>query len=356
MCARVGLIAREGLGTAIKDNYGKTMLIISAFAVLIPNLVTIGADLAGMAAGINLLVPRFPISAMVPVVAIIIAVVEILASYKTIERYLKWLLLILFAYVFAGFLAQPDWGQALYHTIIPTVKFDKTTLTAIIAVLGTTISPYLFFWQASEEVEEIQDEGAQAISKQELRSRLQEVSVGFTFTNIVFFFIILTTAATLNKQGIMSITSARQAAEALAPIAGNASSLLFALGIIGSGILAVPVLAGSTAYVVSEIFGWREGLNEKLRKAPGFYTVLVVSILIGTSIDLLHISPIGALYYSQVIGGLLVPILLVVIMRISNNKEIMNAHVNSRLMNVIGYTAIVSMTLAALLFIYLSIF
>lgn len=353
MAAKIGLVTKKGLTTVIKNNYGLPVVVASVVTLIISNIITIGADLAGMAAAVNLLVPRLKIVVLVPIVAILTALIEVFFSYKLLERYLKWVLLILASYIFAGLFSHPNWSRVLYHTIVPTLELDKTTLTAVVAVLGTTLSPYLFFWQASEEIEELKAEHRQRVSRKRLRERLIEVDFGFFFANLVFFFIILTTAATLNRAGITNIETAAQAAQALRPIAGNQSYLLFSIGLIASGLLAIPVLAGSTAYAVAELFNWREGLDLKARSAPGFYGILVLSVLIGTGINLIKISPIQALYYSQVILGVITPILLTVILLASNNKKIMGDHTNGLTINIIGAITIASMAIAAVLFLLL---
>ncbi|HZD60967.1 MAG TPA: Nramp family divalent metal transporter [Anaerolineae bacterium] len=353
MSAKIGLVTRRGLAEVIKENYGITVLIISVIAILISNTVTIGADLAGIAAAINLLIPGVKVAFLVPIAAIFIAALEVFVSYKTFERYLKWVLLILVAYIFAGIFAHPNWLLALYHTLVPTLQLDKAQLTAVVAVLGTTLSPYLLFWQASQEVEELKERDEEAVAAKELRSRILEVDFGFFFANLIFFFIILTTAATLNQEGITNIQTAEQAAQALRPIAGDASYLLFSIGLVASGLLAIPVLAGSTAYVVAELFGWREGLREKVRQAPGYYFTLVTSILAGISINFIKLNPIQAIYYSQVLLGIITPILLVVIMLISNDRIIMGDHVNGLPTNILGALAIIAMAGAATLFFVL---
>ncbi|MHB8841350.1 MAG: Nramp family divalent metal transporter [Candidatus Aquicultor sp.] len=353
MSAKIGLVTRKGLARVIKENCGLPVVAISVIVLLVSNIVTIGADLAGMASAINLLVPRLRIAVLVIVIAFFTAVIEIFVSYKLFERYLKWVLLVLVTYILAGFYAHPDWSQALRHTFIPTLNFDKAHLTALVAVFGTTVSPYLFFWQTSQEIEELKAEKRQRFSQKMLRERLIEVDFGFLFANIVFYFIILTTAATLHQAGIANIETAAQAAEALKPIAGSASTLLFAIGIIASGLLAIPVLAGSTAYVVAELFDWPEGLSLRARRAPGFYGILVLSVLIGTGIDFVNISPIQALYYSQVIVGIITPALLIVITLIANNKKILGNHVNGLLTNSIAIITVIAMTAAAILFFVL---
>lgn len=356
MTAKIGLVTRRGLVAVIKEHYGIAILGITLIVAVVSNIVTIGADLAGVAAAINLIYPGIGIAILVPIVAVFTGALEIFISYRLFERYLKWILLILISYIFAGFLSHPDWGTVLYHTFVPTLQFNKTQLAALVAILGTTLTPYLFFWQTAQEVEELKARHEVTVSQKELRDRLLEVDFGFFFANLIFFFITLTTATNLNQAGITNIQTASQAAQALRPIAGNASSLLFSIGLIASGLLAIPVLAGSTAYVVAEFFGWREGLSQKVRSAPGFYLTLFISVLIGTGIDFISLNPIRIIFYSQVLVGIITPVLLMIIMLVANNKNIMGDHANGLPTNIIGLIAILAMTAAAILFIYLQFY
>ncbi len=353
MSARIGLVTKQGLAKIIKEHYGLLIILASAFVVLASNIVTIAADLAGSAAAINLLVPRIKIGYLVPAVAILTAVSEVFISYKMLERYLKWVLLVLLSYVFAGFLSHPNWATALYHTIFPRLVFDKTQLTAAVAFLGTTISPYLFFWQTSQEVEELKAEKLNYVTRGKMRARVNEVNLGFIYSNTLTFFIVLTTAATLHREGITNIQTAAQAARALRPLAGNVSELLFTIGLVASGLLAIPVLAASNAYVVAELFGWNEGLSKKVSNAPRYYLTIVISIIVGIAIDYVNINPFQAMYYSQVFVGILTPVLVIVIMLVSNNKKIMGDHVNGLLANLFGAVTILAMITAAVLFFIL---
>jgi Mn2+/Fe2+ NRAMP family transporter len=290
---------------------------------------------------------------MVFPIAIIILVVQVWGSYRLICRTFKWLTLTLFAYIGAAFLTTRNWGVVLRATIIPTLRFDNQYLTTLVAILGTTVSPYLFFWQASEEVEEEIDKGRTRVrdrrgaTDQELKNVMWDTIAGMIFCNLVFYFVILAAASTLHANGQTSIQSANQAAEALRPVAGNAATVLFALGIIGSGFLAVPVLTSSSAYAVAETLGFKYGLNEKPRRAKEFYLVIAISTVVGVLINFLGINPITALFWTAVINGVVSPPLLLLIMLVVNNKRVMGNRVNNRVTNFIGWTATAILFLAA---------
>jgi Mn2+/Fe2+ NRAMP family transporter len=283
----------------------------------------------------------------------LIIVLQILVSYNRYARLLRFLTFSLFAYVVVALLVTQDWRQVFYSTIIPAIQFNKDYALNLVAVMGTTISPYLFFWQAAQEVEEEIDSGKttkdsrKGISRTELKWMRTDVISGMLVSNLVMWFIIITTASTLFRQGITEIDSASKAAEALKPIAGRFASVLFAAGIVGTGLLAVPILAGSSAYAMAETFRWREGLYLKLRQAWGFYGIIAFSTLLGATINFLGINPIKALYYTAVINGLVAPPLLWLIMFIGNNREIMNDKVNGKTSNALGWLATIIMTIAA---------
>ncbi len=267
---------------------------------------------------------------------------------------LRLLTLSLLAYALAFFVIQKDWGQVLRHTFIPHIHLNRDFLLNLVAILGTTISPYLFFWQARQEIEEEIDEGKvtrearKKVTKVELKWMRTDVISGMLFSNLIMWFIIATTASTLFPNGITDIDSAPKAAEALGPIAGNFAYAVFAAGIVGTGLLAVPILAGSAAYAVAETFRLREGLYLKLRQAPGFYGVIAFSTLIGFTIDLIGINPIRALYYTAILNGIVAPpLLLLMIMLIGNSRGIMKDKVNGRISNTLGWITTVAMTSAA---------
>jgi Mn2+/Fe2+ NRAMP family transporter len=301
---------------------------------------------------VNLLVPM-PVYLVMAPVALVIVAIQILGNYRLIANAFKWLTLSLFAYIGAAFLAHPDWRAVLNGTLLPSMRFDGEFLSIVVAVLGTTISPYLFFWQASQEVEEKIARGRTlrsrrvGVSDAQIKYAGWDVAIGMFFSNIVMYFIILATAATLHDAGQTHIETATQAAEALRPLAGNAAYVLMALGLIGTGLLAVPILTGSAGYAVCEAFGWRAGLNEKPGKAREFYLVLVVATAGGLLIDYLGVSPMKALFWTAVLNGFLAPPLLVLIMLISSNRKVMGKRANGAALNIVGWLTALAMFAAA---------
>jgi NRAMP (natural resistance-associated macrophage protein)-like metal ion transporter len=343
MCAKVGLVTRLGLAAVIRRNYPRWVLYLAAALLIISNIPIIAADLLGIAAGLNLLFPGVDITLFIAPVALLILLVELYESYDTIESALKWLTLVFFAYIFAAIMAKPDWLFALHNTLIPHLEWNATFLTIAVAVLGTTITPYLFFWQSAEEVEELHTKHTKA----SLKDALIDVNAGMLYLHAIVFFIILTTAATLYSSGV-EIRTAADAARALEPLAGSASTFLFAIGLIGAGALAVPVLTGSTAFVLAETFGWKDGFEKKVRKAPGFYLTLTASMILGVIIALSGIDVIKALVLSQVLAGVIAPILLVILLLICNNRKIMGKHVNGWYFNLFGSITVVLMATIAI--------
>jgi NRAMP (natural resistance-associated macrophage protein)-like metal ion transporter len=353
ICAKIGMVSGMGLSGVLRKNYPRAVLLPAVSAVLVANTINAGADLGAIAAGINLLVP-IPIAVLIVPVAALIAALQIAGSYRLIAAIFKWLTLALFSYIVAGVIARPDWGEVLWNTFVPTVRLDTTFLAALVAIFGTTISPYLFFWQATEEEEEEVSKGRTTLEERrgatddELKYAAWDVNIGMAFANIVFYFIILTAAATLFKVGKTDIQSATDAAQALRPLAGDAATILFAVGLIGAGFLAVPVLTGSAAYAVCEALGWKYGLDLKFGKARHFYLVIVASTVVGISLNFVGINPIQALFWTAVINGLLAPPLLVVIMLVANNPAVMGERVNGWFLNVLGWAATLVMSVAAI--------
>jgi NRAMP (natural resistance-associated macrophage protein)-like metal ion transporter len=347
MCARIGKVTGQGLASNFKQRFPKWLLLAFIVALLIANTVNIAADLAGMAdaaamlSGIN---SRW----FVVVFALLISWATVRLQYRQIANVLKWLVLVLFAYPITAFVVGADWGQVLRDTLVPTVPHSKNEWATLVAILGTTISPYLFFWQASQEVEEEKSDGQSTLAQRrgatakELELRNIDVGVGAFFSNMVMFFIILTTAITLNKHGITNITTTREAAEALRPFAGSFAATLFTLGIVGVGFLAIPTLAGSTAYAFAETLGWRQGLNKKLAQARWFYTLILVSTAAGIGLDFVGINPVKALFWTAIINGLLAPFLLVAILIVASDKKLMQGQPSSRL----GWIAVAIATAA----------
>ena len=352
ICGKIGMVSGRGLAGVLKYHYSRKWLYPAVIGLIIANTINAGADIAAMAAAINIFVP-VPILALVFPIAIIILVVQVWGSYRLICSTFKWLTLTLFAYIGAALLSTPHWGVVLRATFIPTLRYDNQYLTTLVAILGTTISPYLFFWQASEEVEEEIDMGRKRVhdrkgaTDEELKKVKWDTVAGMIFCNLVFYFVILAAASTLHSTGKTTIQSASEAAEALRPVAGNAAALLFALGIMGSGFLAVPVLTSSTAYAVAETLGFKYGLNEKPRRAKEFYAVIAISTIVGVLINFIGVNPIKALFWSAVINGLIAPPLLLLIMLVSNNKRVMGNRVNNRFTNFVGWAATAILFLAA---------
>jgi NRAMP (natural resistance-associated macrophage protein)-like metal ion transporter len=356
ICAKIGLVSGRGIAGVLRDHYPRTLLYAVVLGLMAANTINAGADILAIAAGVNLLVPVPIVAVIVPVAAGIVAL-QIWGSYRLIARTFKWLTLSLFAYVASAFFARPDWGDVLRGTFLPTFRFDSTFLATLVAILGTTISPYLFFWQANQEVEEEISRGRKRLWQRkgatdgELRYAFWDVNVGMLFSNLVMYFIILATAATLHQAGRTDINSAADAAEALRPLAGNAAMVLMALGLIGTGLLAVPILTGSAAYAVCETFGWKCGLDTKPGRAKEFYLILTISTLAGLLIDFIGISPMDALFWTAVINGFLSPPLLVIIMLIANRKQVMGRRVNSWWENVLGWATTAVMFAAAVAFV-----
>jgi NRAMP (natural resistance-associated macrophage protein)-like metal ion transporter len=353
ICAKIGMCSGRGLAGVLRRYYSKKLLYPVVAGLVIANTINAGADIAAIAAAINMFIP-LPIGVMVIPIAIAIVALQVWGSYRLIVKVFKWLTMSLFAYVIAAFLAKPDWAAVARATLLPQIELSGVYITTIVAILGTTISPYLFFWEASEEVEEEKSEGRTSIAQRkgatdaELRTEKIDTVIGMLFCNVVFYFVILAAGATLHTSGHTNIQSATEAAQALRPLAGNLATVLFAIGLIGAGLLAVPVLTGSAAYAVAETFGWRSGLDEKPKHAKKFYGVIAASTLIGVGIDFIGINPISALFWTAVINGVVAPPLLVVVMFVANNKKVVGHRVNGLGTNIIGWLAAFIMFAAAI--------
>ena len=352
LCAKIALVSGRGLAGVLRVHYPRKLLYPAIASLVVANTINAGTDIAAIAAAINLLVP-VPISALILPIALVIVALQAWGNYRLIASTFKWLTLSLFAYIAAALLAKPDWGEVMRATFVPVLRFDRDYLTTLVAILGTTISPYLFFWQASQQIEEEIAEGKDTIEQrkgatdEELRRAKWDTGIGMLFSNIVFYFVILACAATLHASGKTEIQSAADAAEALRPLVGNAATILFAIGLIGAGFLAVPVLTGASAYAVAETFGWKYGLDHRPPHAWRFYTVIAVSTLVGVMIDFAGINPIRALFWTAVINGVLAPPLLALVMVISNNPKVMGDRANGALANAIGWAATAIMLAAA---------
>lgn len=358
MCARIALVTGNGLAANIKHSYGKNLLRFVTIALLIANTFNIGANLGAMAKAAQLIIPKISFTFLVILIGGICLTLPIIVPYKKYARYLKWLVVTLFSYILTGFIIQMDWSALLHHSFIPHITFSKDQILLITAILGTTISPYLFFWQTSQEVEEEIAEGKTTTHSRrgtnpvEIKKMRTDIWTGMFLSNIVMFFIIAVCANTLFVNGVTNIDTASDAALALLPFAGSFATLLFAIGIIGTGLLAVPVLASSTSYAISESFGWREGLYRKFKKARAFYMIIIFSILVGILTNFIGLHPIKALIYSAITNGIIAPIIIIFIVHISGNHKIMGHYKNSRISNIIGWITTIFMGITAIAAIY----
>lgn len=354
ICAKIGLVTGKGLAGVLREHYPRPFLFLALTMLLVANTINAGTNIGAMAASINLLVPVLPIHVLILPLGIVMLAIQLFASYKTISTIFKWLALSLLSYVAAAFFVKCDLVQVLQHTFIPQLRMDAEYVTTGLAILGTTISPYLFFWQASEEVEEKEAQGKTKLwqrlgaSNKEIRKSIIDIDVGMLATVVVMYFIILTTAATLFQTGHTEIKTAADAAQALVPLAGKGASVLFALGIIGTGLLSVPVLTTSAAYALAEVFRWKATLDSKLWQAKEFYGAMSISTIVGLLINFVGIDAMTALFWTAILNGLLSAPLLLAIMLISNNKKIMGKRVNDRTTNVVGWTTTAVMLVASM--------
>ncbi|OGF20028.1 iron transporter [Candidatus Falkowbacteria bacterium RIFCSPLOWO2_02_FULL_45_15] len=359
MCGRIGLVTGRGLAGVIRAHYHRSILYVAVSLLLIANTVNIGADLGAMASAAQLLL-NWPFASWLIVMIALTLLLEVFVSYRVYAKYLKYLTLALFAYVAAFFMVRQDWRAIVLATFIPKFSLSSDYLMNIVAILGTTISPYLFFWQASEEVEEevtkhkirAMGSGIPRVTRRDISALRSDTAIGMLWSQIIAFFIIATTGSTLYLAGMNNITTATEAAEALRPLAGNFTFLLFALGIVGTGLLAVPVLAGSASYAIAESFGWREGLYRKFAQAHGFYGVITVATLVGLLINFIGLQPFQILYYTAVLNGMIAPPLMVLILLIAGNKKIMGKYINSRRSKALGWIITVLMGAASLALLY----
>ncbi len=367
MCANLGLVTGRGLASVIRENYSRSVLWGACLLLIVANVFNIGADLGGMAEATEMMI-GVKSYYLTPVYALLIVALLFFTSYKQIARIFKWLTLVLFAYVITAFLARPDWIAVLKATLIPQVEWSSDFLATFVGILGTTISPYLFFWQAANEVEDKKargkstdknsadekntdknstakqnadknsaDETPADCTDEELRSARTDVLTGMFFSNLVMFFIILTTATTLHANGQTQIETAKDAAEALRPLAGDAAYLLFTLGLVGTGLLAVPVLAGSAAYAISEAKNWRGSLEDRPRQSPGFYVVIGAAMLLGLALDFIGFNAVKMLFYSAVLNGILAPPLIVLVVLLTGSRKVMGKRTSSRPVRYLGW-------------------
>lgn len=354
MCARIGLVTEQGLTGALKKHYPKPVLylmLLFSFPAIIMN---IGADIAGMGAVGNLLFPKIEASFFSVFFTIVLLGLIIYLPYQKIASILKYLCIVMLVYFVVPFLYKQDLTAILKATFIPTIKFNKDFIAVLVGILGTTISPYLFFWQASVEVEEMKNKKKHLmVNKKIIHEMRQDVDFGMSFSGFVMYFIILTTGTVLYNAGIHQIDTVEQAAMALKPLAGNSAYLLFSIGVIGTGLIAIPVLCGSLSYIFTETFGWEQGLDKKFHEAKAFYVIIAISLLLGLSLNYIGISPIKALIYTAILYGLTAPVLIAIILHICNNKKVMGRFTNSKIVNILGFTALIVMTSAAVTLIYL---
>jgi NRAMP (natural resistance-associated macrophage protein)-like metal ion transporter len=336
MCARIGKVTGQGLAGNFSRRFPRWLLLAFVMALLLANTINIAADLAGMADAASML-SGINSHWFVLAFALLISWATVRLQYHQIANVLKWLVLVLFAYPITAFVVGANWSQVARATLIPSMPHTSDEWSTLVAILGTTISPYLFFWQASEEVEEEKESGQRTLALRrgatvkELELRNIDVGVGAFFSNMVMFFIILTTAITLHSHGLTHIQTTRQAAEALRPLAGNFAAMLFTAGIVGVGFLAIPTLAGSSAYAFAETLGWHQGLNKHMKQARAFYALILLSTAVGVGLDFAGINPVKALYWTAVINGLLAPFLLVAILIVASDKKLMQGQPSSRL-------------------------
>lgn len=396
MCARIGLVTGQGLAANIRRYYSKPVLYTCTVLLLLANIFNIGANLGAMAEALRLLAPAVPFGLLVVFFGVTSLLLQIYTSYEEYAKYLKYLALVLLAYVVSALMVSMNWSQVLHSTLVPSFTWSKDLIIMMCAILGTTISPYLFFWQTSQEVEEkiLKKKGDDArdnarddlldiasgdtkslthnsdklietmevhsyssltrihrdipLSQKDIKNMRVDVWTGMFISNLVMFFIIAACAATLNASGITDIQTAGDAAEALRPFAGNFAFVLFALGIIGTGMLAIPVLAGSAAYAVSESFGWKFGLYRKLKEAYAFYGVIALATIVGIALNFVGLDPIKALIYSAVGNGLVAPVILFLIVSMSSRSDIMGDKKNGAVARIIGWITVVLMIVAAL--------
>jgi len=353
MCARLGMVSGRGLAGVIRTRYSAWVLWPACGLLIVANVFNIGADLGGMGDAMQM-VTGIRSYFWTPVFAGLIIMMLFWTSYRSMVRVFKWLTLVLFAYVITAFLVKPDWGQVLRATVIPHVEWTRSYMSVLVGILGTTISPYLFFWQAAQEVEEDREHGKKTVAQRkgstdnELAAARTDIITGMLFSNLVMYFIILTTAATLNAHGVKNIETAQQAAEALQPLAGKSAHWLFTLGLIGTGMLAVPVLAGSCAYAIAESARWRNAsLSRKPHSAKRFYSVIAVSVVVGLALNYAGLNAVKMLFWSAVVNGVLAPPLVILVVLVTSDKKVMGTRTNSQALRALGWTCATVMSAAA---------
>lgn len=374
MCARIGIMTSVGLTTTLKQHYPKAILYLVVLFSIPAIILNIGADIAGMGAVAHLMIPKVPSMAFSIGFTFTLLALMVRLPYGKIVAVLKYFCLSLLLYIAVPFFTHPNWSKVLMSTLIPTIKFNREFIEILVAILGTTISPYLFFWQVTMEAEDLKSTGHVSVARKALpgvkgsqkidakrkatflsllikKMRL-DVYTGMLLSNVVMFFIILATGTALFSHGVTQVDTVEQAAKALEPVAGKASYLIFTIGVIGTGVLAIPVLAGSLSYIVSETMGWKANLNKRFSQAKPFYIVIGSALFLGLLIDYTGISPIKALLYTAILYGLTSPILIAIVLHIANNKVIMKSNTNGRVSNVLGIITLIVMSAAASLLLY----
>jgi len=355
MCARIGLATGVGLATNIKRHFSKKALYFCVVLLLFANVFNIGADLGAMAKSTQLIYPKLNFSFLVFFFAVFSLGLQVFIPYKKYSKYLKYLSLVLLAYIFSAFAVHINWPDLFRHLVVPTISFNKEEIILICAAFGTTISPYLFFWQASQEVEEqiLKGEKTEEIrknltTKEDIKKMRIDNWSGMLFSNMIMFFIIATCAAALFSNGITNIGTAADAALALRPFAGDFAFTLFAIGVVGIGLLAIPVLSGSASYALSESLGWKTGLYRKLKRATSFYGIIIIAMFLGIALNFVGIDPIKALIYAAVLNGVISPVMIYFIVRLSSAEEVMGQFKNKKIGNVIGWFSVVLLTFVSL--------
>ena len=344
MCAKIGDITKMGLAAAISKFINPKFAFLATFILLLTNVATIAADFAGMASVLNMLMPVVPTLIFLFPVVVSIWYIVVFKNYRIIEKFLVVAASLLIVYIIAGLAAKPNWSEVLSATFIPKIDFNLTFFAAAVALLGTTIAPYLFFWQTAEEVEEHK-------TAQEGGKAFELVIPGMVFSNLIAFFVMITTAATFYKVGGFNLSTPAEIAKGLEPFAGSAAQILFAIGILGAGFLAIPVLAASSAYAFSEIFGWREGLSQKFSRAKGFYLVLSMTFLVSFIISATPANPIKMMFYSQILVGLVAPVLIALIVILASSSRVLGKYKNGILANFFGWLTVLVMAGAAIGFL-----
>jgi NRAMP (natural resistance-associated macrophage protein)-like metal ion transporter len=354
MCARLGMVTGCGLASVIRTRYPRWVLWLACSLVIVANIFNIGADLGGMADAMQMM-SGIRAYYWTPFFAALIIALLMWTSYGTMARVFKWLTLVLFAYVITAFLAHPNWSAVLRATFIPRIQWTRDYLAVLVGILGTTISPYLFFWQAAQEVEEDRQRGKTTVAQRrgstnkELRIAQKDVITGMLLSNLVMYFLILTTGATLHIHGVTQIETAKQAAEALLPLAGKGAYLLFTMGLVGTGMLAVPVLAGSSAYAIAEAARWRSAsLGARPQRARKFYAVIAIAIVVGLALDFAGFNAVRMLFWSAILNGLLAPPLVVMVVLLTSDRKVMGSRTNSRGMQTLGWICALVMSGAAI--------